>query len=100
MIELTVAWYWVVNVILTLIGLGIANQMFKCAFRSTLWNVVAVIFAVLVTISPIKIDGTNSEVYQTVQTNKVAAAKELPPKVEADYWQKKFTNGITPEDLK
>lgn len=98
--ELTFAWFWLLTLAKAGIGIYIGYKVIECHLSSKFWNIAALVYITLVIMSPLKIDGTNSKEFKTVQEQRIVTTKTLPPKVESKGFQKISTEGIAEEDLK
>ncbi len=99
--EVTFAWFWIIKLIWTAIVAFVWIKAYNRRFKNLVWNVLLAIVSILFVLSPIKINGTNSNSTIQQENNAIEMSKELPEKVQDNS----FKNGnsevksITKKDI-
>lgn len=102
--EITFAWYWIINITVTLIWLAVVVRGFYLNWcnkpdKAMKWHIAAVIMAALSIVSPIKI-AVDKAPMSTLQTNAIKASKMLPEKVtDNSFKEKTKIKGISKSDI-
>jgi len=85
-VEFTIAWFWVLKLILIIIPIVLLwiSYIFhkkKNSFWKRIFFILAILGMIFNLFMPIKIDSTNSRQGRTLQTYSVESNKVLPPRV-------------------
>lgn len=98
--ELILHWYWILKLTLTAIFIFLLYKaIYQYDFNNRTYNILALIFFILMLVNPIKLKPDSASIRQNKQ---IEATKQLPAKVEDNSF-KQNTNaikGISKEELK
>ena len=100
--EFVIHWFWLVKLLAVGLVLGASYKAIVThKFKSTLWNYIAIILAVIGLIMPIKIKPVTDNTNKIMDTQIVEKHKEIPPLIKDNsFKQAGNITGITKQDLK
>ena len=100
--EITLAWFWLIKLIILLTVVFAIYKAYKNKFKNKFWNIFAIVLIILLIINPIKINGTNSVEVLKQQNYSIEQNKVLPKKVIDNSFEngsKKDTADITHDEI-
>ena len=97
--EVTIAWFWLVKLAAGAVVLYSIYKAFKNEFKSKFWNVSSIILVILFLVNPIKINPVTDNVNYQMNT-KIANSKILPElKTDDSFKKSNDLDGISKDEI-